>query len=361
MISTGTSTANTANTAVVSLGCLNKDVRMTMVPAGDLPELARAALLGQGFPADLTDEVVTEFVTAELLGQRSHGLGKLASLRFDGFDAVAEFVERGSVLTVNGAGGSGLLVLRAVATRLTERAGRQGVALASVRNFSRHGALYPYTEIVARGGFVGILMNSAGPAAVTPYGSIDPVTGTNPLCFSFPTPAGPHTLDFSTAEIVWGEIRQATLECRELPTGPFLDAWGEVTTTPSDVNAVKAFGGAKGWALNLAIELLAGVLVGASSGLAVQDEFDCGALMIAIDPNATSAGAAFPESVRGLLEEVRQARPAPGQARVRVPGDRRLQLPAPTEVDIPPATMALLQRLATGEKVSELSSNPLLN
>lgn len=333
---------------------------MTTMSAADLRQLARNALIGQGFAPELADEVVDEFVLAELAGQPSHGLGKLASMRFDHLDAVPEFAQRAAVLDVNGRGASGLLVLRAVAERLDPIAREYGVALASVRNFSRYGALYPYPEVLARNGLVGILLNSAGPAAVAPFGSIDPITGTNPLCFSFPTPAGVHTLDFSTAEIVWGEIRQATLEDRDLPAGPFLDRFGEVTTVPADVNAVKAFGGAKGWALNLAIEVLAGALVGTSSGLAVQDEFDCGALLIAIDPAATGAGTAFPSAVTRLLDDVRGARPIPGHDSVRVPGDRRHGT-LPTEADIPPTTVALLERLATGDKLSELSANPLLN
>jgi L-2-hydroxycarboxylate dehydrogenase (NAD+) len=334
---------------------------MTIVSADRVQELAKAALLGQGVAPELADEVVTEFVVAELAGQSSHGLGKLASLQFGRLDAIPAFVEHGAVVAVNGLGANGLLVLRAVARRLIAPARHHGVALASVRNFSRHAALYPYTEILATQGLVGILMNSAGPAAVAPFGSIDPITGTNPICFSFPTPSGPHTLDFSTAEVVWGEIRQATLEGRELPAGPFLDADGEITLVPSEVNAVKAFGGAKGWALNLAIDVLAGAMTGAPSGLAVQDEFDCGALMIAIDPEATGAGTTLPHAVAGLLDEVRQARPGTGATSVRVPGDRRRGPGLPNEVDIPPATLALLERLASGERVLEFSSNPLLN
>jgi LDH2 family malate/lactate/ureidoglycolate dehydrogenase len=82
----------------------------------------------------------------------------------------------------------------------------------------------------------------------------------------------PQTFDFATSEVVWGEIRQATLEGRGLVSGPFLSSAGDVTTAPSEVDAVRAFGGRRGWALNLAIEMLAGPLAGGRAGLDVKGQ-----------------------------------------------------------------------------------------
>jgi L-2-hydroxycarboxylate dehydrogenase (NAD+) len=331
---------------------------MARVSQRELHELARSALVGQGFAAEVADEIVGEFVTAEIAGRPAHGVGKLTSLNLGRLDAVVQIETDGSVLVVDGRGGNGFLVLRAVATQLTDLANRHGVGLAAVRNFSRYGALWPYTETLARHGLVGILMNSAGPAAVAPFGAIDPVTGTNPICVSFPTGSEPQTIDFSTAELVWGEIRQAVLEERPLPDGAFLDAGGALTTDPTQVNAVRAFGGAKGWALNLAVELLAGALVGAKSGLAVQDEFDCGALFVGIRPQNDR----FADSVIRLLDEVRSARPAAGSA-VRAPGDRLQTVTRSDEMplDVADATLRLLGRMAAGESLADLAGNPLLN
>jgi LDH2 family malate/lactate/ureidoglycolate dehydrogenase len=82
-----------------------------------------------------------------------------------------------------------------------------GIVAAFVHNFSRYSSLYPYTVRLAQSGFVGILANTAGPAAVAPFGSVDPITGTNPICFSFPTSSGvPQTFDFATSEVVWGKF-----------------------------------------------------------------------------------------------------------------------------------------------------------
>ncbi|WP_344139863.1 Ldh family oxidoreductase [Luedemannella flava] len=334
----------------------------------DLYDLATDALVGQGMRNADASEISKEFVIAEYVGTTTHGVGKLPSLNIGDLTADPSIKLKGCVLNVNGNGGSGFLILRAVAERLSSTAREFGICAASIRNFSRYSSLFPYTEIVARNGLIGVLMNSAGPAAVAPFGSKDPITGTNPICFSFPTSqGGVQTLDFSTAEVVWGEIRQATLENRHVAANAFIDIDGKDATTPSAVTAVKAFGGPKGSALNLAIEVLAGLLPAGRGGLSVEDEFDCGATFLALDPESFDAGPFFPDRVSDLLGEVRNSRPLRTGGEVRAPGDHQRtrikidEIPREEKVDVPDTVVALLGRMAKGEKFAELSENPLYN
>ena len=340
---------------------------MTIVTANDLLALATRALVGQGFSVEDARPIAEEFVVAELAGVKTHGLGKLVSLNLGDLTVEPSIGGRGALLTVDGNGGNGFSLFRSLVPRVAAASQEHGIAAAFVHNFSRYSSLYPYTDALAGRGLVGILINNAGPPAVAPHGSIDPVTGTNPICFSFPLPDGAtHTLDFATSDVVWGAIRQAALEGASLPSGPFLSATGDVTTVPADVNAVRSFGGAKGFALNLAIELLAGPLAGAKAGEAIESEFDCGAALIAIDPSATGAAAAFPDAVATLLDTVRGARPVREDEPVRAPGDRgrsrtNLAETGASELDIPDATFEMLERMSSGESIAELSSNPLFN
>ncbi|MEX5637631.1 Ldh family oxidoreductase [Parafrankia sp. FMc2] len=339
---------------------------MTTYSVGHLHEIATQALAGQGFSSTAARGISEEFVVAELVGLRTHGVGKIASLNLGDLKVDPTLTEYGPIVAADGNRGNGFLLMRKIAELLIDKVREFGVGVAGARNFSRYSSLYPYTAKLAGQGFVGILLNSAGPAAVTPFGSIDPITGTNPVCFSFPTSDGIQTFDLATAEVVWGEIRQAALENRGVRPGPFLGSSGDVTTVPSEINAVRAFGGSKGWALNLAVEILGGLMVGGAAGLAVESEFDCGALMVAIDPARTGAEAGFIANVSQLFEEIRQARPSRDDEPVRVPGDRaraRIDLQAvfSDPVEVEDSTIALLTRMAAGEKISELSSNLLFN
>jgi L-2-hydroxycarboxylate dehydrogenase (NAD+) len=333
----------------------------------ELLQLAKLALEGQGFTSDLAAEVAEEFVIAELSGAPSHGIGKLVSLEFGTIDARPIIECRGAVISVDGRGGNGFVLLREVVDRVIQTCRQTGISAAFVRNFSRYSSLYPYSVRLARQGLIGLIANTAGPCAVAPFGSIDPITGTNPICFSFPTDDAPQTFDLASAEVVWGAIRHAALTGQQLPAGPFLDMAGHVTTQPTDVNAVRAFGGAKGFALNLAIEILAGPLAGAKAGLAVASEFDCGALVLAIDPAATGAlTTGFCEKLHDLFASIRASRPEDPSRPVRVPGDsgrshlRIADLPKDA-VEISEAVVELLQRMASREKVSDLAKQRLFN
>jgi len=339
---------------------------MTQVPIRDLLDKATLALVGQGFSRDQARAMADEFVSADLIGTKTHGLGKLISLNFGNVAAIPTINGTPPLLLINGNGGSGFIVMRAAAEKAAEICDAHGVVLAFIRNHSRYSSLYPYTELLARQGYVALLCNNAGPPATAPYGGIDPITGTNPICISVPTDEGVQTFDFATSEVVWGEIRQAALEGRELANNAFYDTEGEITRSPADVNSVKAFGGAKGWALNLAIEIMCGNLAGAKSGPNITSEFECGAMLLAVDPRATNPNASLPTAVSELLRSVRESRPASGFPAVRAPGDRArggwlASSHLDDLLDVPEATLTLLDLLAAGEDVSQLSSNPLFN
>lgn len=316
-------------------------------------------------PSDVARDVAQEFVSAELAGTKTHGLGKLISMHYGDCDAEPTVKQIGSLLVVDGNGGSGFALFRTLAERLVILAKSQGVGIALVRNFSRYSSLYPYCErVVESGNLVALLANTAGPPAVAPFGGVDPITGTNPICIAVPTAEGPQSFDFSTAEVVWGEIRQAALEGRPLTPGAFLDADGVETVTPGAVSAVRAFGGSKGWALNLGLEILCGGLAGAAMGLRVNNEFDCGAFFMALDAQSFSGD--LPSAVSELLRDVRTSRPCTTGAVVRVPGDRHRGLPfsdAELEMilDLPETTYTQMTLMAEGRSTAELADNSLFN
>lgn len=341
---------------------------MTEITVGALLTLATNALIGQGFEVESAIEIAREFVVADLAGVRTHGVGKLLSMNFGDLAVEPSLRRQGAIIHCDGLRGNGFKTLQKLSRAVSDACPEHGVAIGLARNFSRFSSLYPYTSQLASRGYVGILMNTAGPAAVAPFGGVDPITGTNPICFSFPTGNGTsQTFDLATSAVVWGEIRQASLEGRGVRADAFLNSAGDETTIPGEVNAVRAFGGAKGWAINLAIEILAGLLAGAKAGLDVDSEFDCGAILIGIDPASAFLDVEiFEKAIAQLLEDIRQSRPDPTMGGLHCPGDRgrstinvhdrasEIILVASTAID-------LLKRMGDGQKISELVTNPRFN
>jgi L-2-hydroxycarboxylate dehydrogenase (NAD+) len=208
-----------------------------------------------------------------------------------------------------------------------------------------------YVRLIASAGYIGIAFNNAGPAAVAPYGSREPILGTNPLAFAVPNDPEPTTIDFATSKEVWGQIRESQLEGSSLPSGAFIDKFGEETTIPEDVNTVLPFGGHKGSALCLVVELLAGTVGGGAIGLRVSSEADLGAIFLALRP-ASGHSSQVTKTVQDLLNDIRASAPRDPRRCVQVPGNRahaaRARHLASGTIDIDERTLRVVESMARG-------------
>jgi ureidoglycolate dehydrogenase (NAD+)/L-2-hydroxycarboxylate dehydrogenase (NAD+) len=313
------------------------------------------ALAARGIVGDDATFTVTDFLDADLEGRPTHGLGKFLLLDHvlanrQGKPFVA--VRTQATAIVDGQRDIGQTGARMAANLSIELAEEYGVGFVGLRNSARFSRLGPYARLIADHGFVAICTNNAGPPAVAPFGSRDPILGTNPIAFAFPTDSDAFVIDFATSERVWGAIRQAQLEKRELPPGAFIDADGHETQNPNEVNAVLPFDGAKGSALCIAIELIAGTLAGASMGLEVQDEYSLGAVFLAARP-ATN-GTPVRALVSHLLNEIRASSALQPGRPVRAPGDgsreRRAATLADGTIEVDQNALSILKRMAEGGK-----------
>lgn len=280
--------------------------------------------------------VSTLLVEADLRGQNSHGLLRLpviadrarAGLIRPGAQPVMTWgsAALGSMDARHGFGHA--MAYRAM--RLTlERARKTGMAGLAVRNNNHIGMIGYYVEQAALAGMVAIVMTTSE-ALVTPYGGADAMVGTNPVAIGFPAVPHPFVLDMSTSATAKGKIIDRYQRGESIPRGWAVGPDGRETTDAAQAmaGAIMPFGGAKGFGLGLAVELLAGALVGAATGTAVLGTLDArhaatkGDLFMAIDPGALPGTVDLAERAGEYLEEVRETRPAYGSEGPRIPGDR---------------------------------------
>jgi LDH2 family malate/lactate/ureidoglycolate dehydrogenase len=325
---------------------------MTAVNIAHVRRLLLKALALREIDAEDAEFIAADYIDAQLAGKSTHGLGKFLLLDA----ALAE--RQGSPLVVTRSRGSarvdGRRSLGQVAGRYCVRllhsfVDEHAIGMVSLFNSSRFARLEPYGRLIANQGLIGVVTNSAGPPAVAPFGSIDPVLGTNPICFAFPSVADPLIVDFSTSERVWGEIRQAVLENRPLPDDAFLDERGGFTTDPNAVNAVLPFGNHRGSALCVVIELLAAILASGNVGLEVSSEYECGAVFVGIDPSNLFPDGARPDTVEVLRRAIRGSRSAT-DIPVVAPGDRsstrRAEAMATGKLDVDSETLSRLEQMS---------------
>jgi LDH2 family malate/lactate/ureidoglycolate dehydrogenase len=123
----------------------------------------------------------------------------------------------------------------------------------------------------------------------------------------------------------YGRIRQAKERGEKLPKNAYVDKNGFATTDPNNAHAVLPFGGFKGFAINLLIDVLSGALVRAKSGLDMSSEDpdrQIGTFIIIIDPGCFGELEVFKDATTKLSKDIAAVPAVDINSPVRVPGSR---------------------------------------
>jgi delta1-piperideine-2-carboxylate reductase len=298
----------------------------------EIDELATRAFLKNGCDEANTQALVRTVVTAERDGSLSHGLfripGYVTSLRngkVNGRASPKVNNKTPAIVTVHGDGGYAPLAIERGVPALVQSARKLGVAVMALTHTYHFAALWPEVEAIAEHGLMGLACTCYTPF-VAPYGGNRPLFGTNPIAFAWPRPGrDPVVVDMATAAMAMGEVQIAARDGHSVPPGTGLDSSGKPTTDPKEIvnGMLLPFGGYKGSAIALMVELLSAGAIGErfSFEAAQADNKDGGPprggeFMLAISPEFL-AGAGWPEHCEGLFRRFDAIEGA------RLPGSRR--------------------------------------
>jgi delta1-piperideine-2-carboxylate reductase len=300
----------------------------------EVRDLARRCLLANGCDEANARAVAATVTAAEGDGSHSHGLfrlpGYVASLRSGKVNGKADprvEVLSPGVVRVDGDGGYAPLSHERGRVPLVERARAQGLAALAIVKAHHFSALWVEVEAVAREGLATFACTAYTPS-VAPAGARQAFFGTNPIAFGWPRGEGrpPLVFDQATAAMARGEVMIAARDGHALPPGVGLGPGGEPTTDPNEVlkGVLLPFGGYKGSAIAMMVELLCAGLIGEgfSFEAAQYDTKDGGPprggeFILALDP----AGFGDPEG--WLDHSERFFAGLAGLEGTRLPGDRR--------------------------------------
>jgi len=300
----------------------------------DIRLLVRDILVYHGTPDDIADVVSDSLTQAEGKGVLSHGIMRLPSYigliseRVLDSKARPKITQSGvSSLIVDGRHGFGMFLGRETARAASTIAAKTGICLAIGKNLNHLGMLEYFSELPARDGFITIAMTNAHPTVAYPGGK-EATIGTNPISISIPSAEGPFNLDMAISKSSLGMIREAALEGRKIPDNIALDKEGNDTTDPiaALTGSLLPFGGIKGYALGMVVDILAGILSGSAAGKEVVTwntdgkKWNSGLFLLSISPTFFIPMDHFEANVAQYLERNRTYSPLH-----RVPGDRRRQ------------------------------------
>ena len=266
----------------------------------DAYQLSIEVLRSNGFSAAHAESMARVICACQRDECHSHGLYRLLvcvkTLRSGRVNPEAVpkvFDHAPGVVRVDANKGYSLLAFEAGRPFLVEKARRVGLAALAINRCYHFSALWPEVEALSMDGLAAIAM-SPSHSWVAPAGGTKPAFGTNPIAFAWPRPHGnPYVFDFATSAVARGEIELHRRDGRDIPLGWALDEEGQPTSNPAAglAGAMMTFGGHKGSALAMMIELLAGPLIGDLTSMQSK-ELDGGVdatplhgeLLIAFDP-----------------------------------------------------------------------------
>lgn len=320
--------------------------------------LTRRALEVNGMAADQA-AVIADIVTrAEADACRSHGLyrvaGYVAALRNGRANWAAQPVIRHSapsVVTVDADRGFAPFAAEIARPTLILTARRQGIAAMAITNSFHFSALWADIEPLVDAGLV-VWTFVVGQCSVAPHGGNRRLMGTNPIGFGWPRPDGAYVFDFATSAAARGEVELKQLAGQTIPDGWGIDAEGQPTNDPAQAlaGALLPFGGHKGSALSMMVELIAGPLIGemtsrqvAAVGINDGGPPPGGELILALDPAAFGI-----DPMQAAETFFADALDQPG---LRLPGARRHAARADARargVEVPDALIQQIEALCHG-------------
>ena len=305
------------------------------VPARRLLDLVANLLVEAGVDPESAAGAAAALVDSDLRGHFTHG----AFLTLTYLEEIAAgtlvpgalprvTARGGAIARVDGGGGLGQSAARLAMRTAIELAGEHGIGAVSAVNSGHFGAGAYWVELAADDGLIGFVTSTEPAGWVAPPGAVEPALANLPWAWAFPGPGGEHlVLDMATGAIADGKLKLARLGIGKLRAGTTRDRGGLPTEDPSAARMILPLAGAKGLALTLACDALAGLLggLGGTTARGRRSETgpgSTGQFHLAIDVAAFVEADEFAANLGEQLRELAATRTAPGAGPVRIPGQR---------------------------------------
>lgn len=302
-----------------------------------------------GVPQADAEQAADVLITSDLRGIDSHGVARLHTYfdmlrlgRINPNPNIRIVREKGSVATVDGDNGLGLVVGPKANEIAMEKAEKFGSGWVSVCNTNHYGIAGYYVLQALKRDMIGWAMTNST-KLVAPLWGAERMLGTNPIAIAFPgLEEPPIVIDMATSAAAYGKIEIAKRAGKTVPQGWIIDKNGNMSTDPSDMinggallplGSDREHGGHKGYALAAMVDILSCVLSGANWGpfappFALRQEIPTrsvgkgiGHFFGAMQIDGFTDVTEFKRRIDLWIRTFRAAKPAPGTNGVLIPGD----------------------------------------
>ncbi len=291
-------------------------------------------------------------IASDLSGIESHGIGRL-KMYYDRIKAgiqnpvteVEVLRDKAATAVWNGNHGMGhVIAFHAMETAIA-KAARFGLGAVAVKDSTHFGICGYYARMACQRDMIGLVFTNARPS-VCPTHGVEPLLGTNPICFGAPTDLDfPFIYDAATSISQRGKIEQLSREEKPTPSGWAIDLEGNPHTETSRllVDLVKQTasllpiggsdeisGGHKGYGLSTLVEILCAALQDGCylNQLLGKDEqgkpapYRLGHFFLAINIDFFTELDSFKKTSGAICRELQNSQRKPGQERIWVAGEK---------------------------------------
>ncbi|GAA4414438.1 Ldh family oxidoreductase [Nibrella viscosa] len=321
----------------------------TIFSAEQLRRFTTRVFIHFGVPED--DAVLAADVLAysDEHGIDSHGIARLKTYvdllhagRINPHPEIKIIRGKGSVATVDGDNGLGLVVGPKCMELAMQKAQEHGSGWISVSNTNHYGAAGYYPVMALKEDLIGLSMTNTT-KGVAPFNGAEKMLGTNPIAMAFPGLSEPPVLiDFASSAVAYGKVEIASRKGQTMPVGWCIDKDGYATQIPAEMmqgGALLPLGsttegsGHKGYCLAAMVDILSAVLSGANWGpyatpfaitVAAMDRQvgkGIGHFFGALDIEGFRDKTEFKQDIDDWIQTMRSTKPLPGTQGVRIPGD----------------------------------------
>ncbi len=339
----------------------------TPVKQNELEDFIKNVLSKLEVPEGQAVDTAERLVKAHLRGNDSHGLpclaGYVAALeegRMNPKPSLDVKSSRGWAFQVDGDNGLGQVAGTKAMKLCLEAADSFGIGTAVVKRSNHFGAGSAFSLLALKHDCIGIVTSNAS-AVTAPFGAAEPLLGTNPLSVAIPAGELPaFAIDMATSEGSRKKIRKALEDGDKIPFGWSLDENGKPTSDPEAAlkGVMLPFGGMKGSAITILVDILSGVMSGAEFGGRVlsvatnhERESGNGNFMMAMKIDLFMEVSEFKSRMDEELRRIMALEPAPGFTEVIYPGYRAHGIEQARLVDGIPLVDGLVEKArALGDK-----------
>ena len=310
--------------------------------------------LAYGVPekeADISSDVLIE---ADKRGIDSHGIGRLKPIYCDRIDAgilnpikpIDVVSESDTTALLDGNLGLGLYIGPYAMELAIKKAKKFGVGFVAVQNSTHYGIAGYYATMATEAGCFGFSGTNARPSIAPTFG-VEPMLGTNPLCFGVPTDDEfPFVIDCATSVNQRGKIEKYARFGQPTPKGCVIDENGVERTDTVGIlrdmqlgtcaltpvgGAGDELGGYKGYGWATTVELLCTAfqsgpfgedVCGINRKTGAKVPMPLGHYFLAIDIEALCPLDTFKKNASKLLQALRDSKKSPqGPGRIWTAGE----------------------------------------